>query len=172
MVPETKVCSKCGQRKELIEFYRNKKSKDGFAYQCKQCADAYSISYRDENKEKLKAYIKARYVENKEKQKDYLKSYREANKEKLVAKGKAYCEANKEKRGAYLKSYYASNKDKQLDRAKSWREESSKEINDSYCSTVLNIRVKDATPEILELKRQQLKLHRLTKQLKKEIKNV
>ena len=35
--PATKKCSKCGKEKPLDEFYRDKKSPDGYAYNCKEC---------------------------------------------------------------------------------------------------------------------------------------
>lgn len=35
---KTKKCSKCNSRKELIQFYKNKKHKDGLDYACKTCS--------------------------------------------------------------------------------------------------------------------------------------
>lgn len=32
-----KVCSKCKNEKSKDEFYKNKRSKDGFEYSCKNC---------------------------------------------------------------------------------------------------------------------------------------
>ena len=33
-----KVCNKCKEHKSLSEFYKDKKNKDGFRYECKLCA--------------------------------------------------------------------------------------------------------------------------------------
>ena len=35
---DTKSCSKCHHIKERNEFYRNKKSRDGYEYICKKCS--------------------------------------------------------------------------------------------------------------------------------------
>lgn len=43
-----KQCSKCKQPKALDEFYKRKKSKDGYAPQCRECAYAYHHKYRTE----------------------------------------------------------------------------------------------------------------------------
>ena len=32
-----KVCNKCKEHKSLSEFYKDKKNKDGFRYECKLC---------------------------------------------------------------------------------------------------------------------------------------
>ena len=34
---ETKVCTKCGEEKELNSFHKNKRSKDGYSQHCKMC---------------------------------------------------------------------------------------------------------------------------------------
>lgn len=39
-----KICSKCKIKKTEDGFYRNKNEKDGFSYQCKDCAKKYSQS--------------------------------------------------------------------------------------------------------------------------------
>lgn len=42
MTTMTKTCSKCGQEKDIEEFHRNKKSKDGRHWHCKACKSAYN----------------------------------------------------------------------------------------------------------------------------------
>jgi len=34
----TKVCTRCGEEKPLTDFYKHKLSKDGHAFQCKDCS--------------------------------------------------------------------------------------------------------------------------------------
>ena len=41
-----KKCTKCGEVKLLIEFYKNKNHKDGLQYICKRCANQKSKEYR------------------------------------------------------------------------------------------------------------------------------
>lgn len=45
MIAMTKICSKCGQEKDLQEFHRNKKSKDGRHSHCKACRLAHNKEY-------------------------------------------------------------------------------------------------------------------------------
>lgn len=52
-----KICSKCGEEKECVEFHRNKISKDGFNSQCKKCVNAYHKNRRGSEKRDLKYYI-------------------------------------------------------------------------------------------------------------------
>lgn len=54
MVAVIKTCNKCGEIKELTEFYRSSISNSGLCPACKQCAK----KYRDENKEKINFYSK------------------------------------------------------------------------------------------------------------------
>ena len=53
--------------------------------------------YREDNKEKLKAYFKDYNETNKEKKQEYFKGYCETNKEKLNEQRRQYREVNKEK---------------------------------------------------------------------------
>ncbi len=45
-----KVCSKCGEDKKLSEFNKRNASKDGYAYQCRECCRANLRSHYDRNK--------------------------------------------------------------------------------------------------------------------------
>lgn len=47
---EKKRCSKCGSLKSEKQFFRSKKSKDGFKHQCKICHGETSHASRDKNK--------------------------------------------------------------------------------------------------------------------------
>jgi len=49
-----KKCSICKLEKELIEFNKDKKSKDEHAPECKKCKSVRDRIYRENNKEKLK----------------------------------------------------------------------------------------------------------------------
>jgi hypothetical protein len=45
-----KVCTKCKVEKELTEFHKDKRSKDGLRSKCKSCRR----KYREANKERMK----------------------------------------------------------------------------------------------------------------------
>ena len=128
-----KTCSKCKVEKQLTEFSKHKRCKDGFRYNCKSCVKAYREAnkgeinakqkdYYDANKDKAKAYREA----NKDKKRAYNKAYNKANREKLKARSKAWNEANKDK----LKDYCEANKDKKRAYNKAWREANKDNIKD------------------------------------------
>ena len=47
-----KNCSKCGIEKDLTDFSKNKKKKDGYSFWCKECHEEYKKKHYLENKEK------------------------------------------------------------------------------------------------------------------------
>lgn len=49
-----KTCCQCKQQKPYQEYYKDKHSKDGFAYQCKACRRAYEKQYSTTDKYKQK----------------------------------------------------------------------------------------------------------------------
>ncbi len=60
-----KKCSDCGELKEIIEFYKYKKGKDGFRASCKQCFKERAKSYHIKNKDKIQQYKKEYYIRKK-----------------------------------------------------------------------------------------------------------
>lgn len=52
-----KTCTSCGSMKELTEFRKYARSKDGLASACKVCTDAASECWRQRNKDKRKAQM-------------------------------------------------------------------------------------------------------------------
>ena len=75
---DMKKCKKCGTEKELTEFNKRKKSKDGLRGECKSCWKEYQKEHYLDNKEKIKEIKKQYYLDNKEN----IKQYRLENKEK------------------------------------------------------------------------------------------
>jgi hypothetical protein len=111
-----KTCGKCRIEKELTEFHKNNKTKDGYKCYCKLCVRLNDIAnkdlislkskiYREKNKEKHKAY----QIENKEKYKQHNKNYKINNKIKISEKAKIYSLKNKEKIKITSKNHRISN---------------------------------------------------------------
>ncbi|MCP4139989.1 MAG: HNH endonuclease [Chloroflexi bacterium] len=96
-----KKCNKCGKYREIGEFHKKSKSKDGLHSYCKSCASAYNKAYKNKYREKEKAYKKEYRKENKEKINAYHKEWSKANPEKRAAYKKEWRKANPEKRAAY-----------------------------------------------------------------------
>ena len=49
-----KKCSKCNEIKALMEFYKDKKTKDGHCQYCKVCFSKQMKKYRQQNKEAIR----------------------------------------------------------------------------------------------------------------------
>jgi hypothetical protein len=68
---KTKICSKCKEPKELKHYVKDKYSKDGISYKCKEC----NKKYKNDNKESIKKCWKIYYQTNKEEIKRKSKEY-------------------------------------------------------------------------------------------------
>jgi hypothetical protein len=61
-----KVCPKCGLEKDLSEFSKNKASKDGLMWRCKECHSQYNSQHYKDNKEDRLEYQNQYFQDNKE----------------------------------------------------------------------------------------------------------
>lgn len=75
---------------------------------------------------------------------------------------------NAEARRDYARAIKEKNREKYLDNRK-WERD---KLSDVYVLSKLAIPVAECPPELIELKREQLRIHRIIKQLKQEIQNV
>lgn len=63
----TKTCNRCKNEKATSEFYRCKRTKDGFNYRCKQCDGAMNRAWRAKDIEHARRLVReadARYRAN------------------------------------------------------------------------------------------------------------
>ena len=93
------------------------------------------------------------------------KAYYEANREKCIARAKSYRELNREKERARKKAHREANIEKERYRLMGY----SQSLSRSYVARSLHISVYEATPELIEMKRNQLQLKRSIKKLKEHI---
>lgn len=49
---KTKICSKCKKEKDIKEFSKDRTTKDGLRYWCKECVSKYNKEFHQKNKEK------------------------------------------------------------------------------------------------------------------------
>jgi lysine/ornithine N-monooxygenase len=94
-----KVCKKCKEEKELSEYYKHSKMKDGYFSSCKICDIKATKNNQLNNKKRFEEYQKKYYLNNIERKKEYLKSY-----------SKVYSVINKDKISKSNKDYYLKNK--------------------------------------------------------------
>ena len=64
---QTKVCSKCGQEKLLLEFHKDNGQLSGLACSCKACAKIHHQKWYTEHKEQVDKQHNDYYQKNKEK---------------------------------------------------------------------------------------------------------
>jgi hypothetical protein len=86
-----KNCSTCKVKKEVFEFHKNVRSKDGFCNRCKDCDKAYKRS------DAVKLARRKRHIKDKD---------------KLNADRREYVRANRDRFNGYQKSYADKNRDK------------------------------------------------------------
>lgn len=70
-----KTCTKCGVNKPVSEFYKFCRSKDGLAYECKECSKSRAKNYAKEHRdERTKKHLEWA-DKNREHLRDYMRNY-------------------------------------------------------------------------------------------------
>jgi hypothetical protein len=126
-----KRCTKCNEQKELSEFHKTKRAKDGYRSWCKLCVCDDAKAKRLADPTRFRGYSKKCNDKNREKRRQYGRQWYEQNRERKLAKVKqqrredprhfrllsAKCYLrNIEKRKAYAKRYRQNN----LERFRQW----------------------------------------------------
>jgi len=92
-----KICKKCEIKKELEQFHKDTRTKDGREGSCKECKK----KYQQENKERIKENKKLYLEKNREKLLEYKKEYKSKYPEKVKESNKKWWSSlkkeNKEK---------------------------------------------------------------------------
>lgn len=109
-----KVCKTCNIEKDITDFPKHKKYKDGLYSSCKSCKNESSKIY---------------YLNNKEKVSDSVKLYRDNNTEKVKDSVRNNYEKNRESLLDYKKEYHKKNKDRYVEINKTYRIENKSRIN-------------------------------------------
>ena len=98
----TKICPKCREEKPLGEFYTDASQSSGYATYCKKCSLIAAKEWREKNKERVKELRRNWNEENKltvfEQNKKRTKKWRsnKDNREKANAKSREYKKKNRE----------------------------------------------------------------------------
>jgi len=112
----TKVCTKCGEDKELGEYYKSTRGRHGRKSRCRAC----NAKYRAANKGKIADRHAKWYAANKDRVAASQAKWSSANKDKVAAKSARYRAAHKDKVAAYCAKYHAANKDRIAELGAKW----------------------------------------------------
>ena len=135
-IGQVKRCTGCGVVKCVSLFYKSKLGKFDRASKCSDCTIKYTREYRKENQAALNAKQRKYRKENQDVIKARQRKYRKENQDVIKVQQRKYCD----------------------------------ELHDNYVSYLLKIETKgidfEITPEMIELKRLQVTLKRLKKEIK------
>jgi len=113
---QNKVCSACNERKDLTQFYRNSRSKDGYLGRCKTCHAKVVARLRDE---RIEAYTPP--------PDDFRKNCQKCNEQKAAAafskdrsSADGLCAWCKHCVTEYKKGHYFGTKEYQSQKSKEW----------------------------------------------------
>lgn len=123
-----KKCSKCGVRKALGEFHRDKRAKDGLYSSCKNCHRAKTKRYYEENREEVRKKQREYQREHPERRRAAVKRWEEKNPDSLPKRKKRYRKRHATKIGEYYADYYERNREKILAQKAEYREENREAI--------------------------------------------
>lgn len=153
-----KKCNKCEISKELTEFYRDKRRKDGRTGQCKECRSVY---FKEHSKtDAFKASMEKYRTTDKYKVaiKKYRKKYEKTEKRKEWNKKWRSSPEQKERVSKNNKEFFSSEKGKEYMRK--WRKTPQAKAKSNHNTAMRRARKKQACPIWL------------SKEQKKEIRNI
>jgi len=101
-----KKCLTCGCIKNIDSFFKDKSSKDGLKYKCKDCIKTYMNGYNVNNQDKIKEYNQL----NKHRYQSLNKTYYQENKELHKLRSHKWRNENPEKIKGYDKKFRNKNK--------------------------------------------------------------
>ena len=135
---ETKTCSTCKEEKPLSAFGKLARSKDGYTGRCRQCINAYDVKYRadmsDESRVKRRASHNEWRQQNKDKVKAYTAKFYQNHKEELLAYQAAYrakhFERDRERNNARTREWVQANPERAKAATRRWREANAEHLRE------------------------------------------
>ena len=165
---DTKKCSKCGEVKGFDAFPKHKGRKDGLDNRCKHCALVASHAYRQANIEVVreKDRIRAAALTDEARRAKHQK-WRDANREYVRSQGRKVMQSlyqkDADKFRKRSKAYWQENSEVCIEKGKAYR----RELRAGYVAMTLDMKVSEVPPELIALKREQLAIKRMARELKK-----
>jgi hypothetical protein len=178
-----KTCTKCGEEKPEELFGRHALGKDGLRPACKECHNAAGRLWKAQNAEKIADAHAAYRAANRDKRavaskvfrqekrnaiNEYRRNRRRSKRAIENAAKRRYAARNPRKVGELKARYYQKYAELIRDKTNA----KTRDLDDSYVAYVLTKKKSGhgLSKSIIELKREQICLHRLTRQLKQAIK--
>ena len=121
-----KKCTKCFVDKEITEFNKNSKTKDGRREICKSCQNEYNKKYYNSNKDYYKKY-KMKWSSNNI---DYMRDYYNSNKERIKIYNKQYYQKNRDFILNNCTNYYYINREKIIERISKYYQNNRTSLNE------------------------------------------
>ena len=112
-----KRCSRCHVVKPVAGFNKNKRSKDGYHNQCRECIRAWKVA----NREHLRAYGRKYNADHREETRVRERRYYEENPSKKLEFSKKYYASHREERSKYNRRYNQANSEKLSLKKREWR---------------------------------------------------
>lgn len=123
-----RICPKCGERKPIYQFSKDKKGTNGRTNICKKCRVIEYLEYYSENRDKILTREKKYRDTHKGHRSIYYKGYQKENRERLSKLAKVWYQANKEAIKKRNLKYFEANKEACLVRRKIWVENNREKI--------------------------------------------
>lgn len=182
-VSSMKTCSKCGESKPLDKFNLDRFKPLGRKARCKDCNNEYLRARHATNPAVAKSENerkKAWKAKNVDLCLQMQRDWRARNHAHCVAQSKEWHAKNKERDRTLSKTYRALNGEQLRTKSAQWaadnpervrvlKNKATADLTDYYIRTVLRLRKEDAPQWLIEKKREQLTLQRLTRQLVQEV---
>jgi len=102
---QTKCCTKCNIIKPISDFYKDKSTKDGHVFQCKQCRKEHVLMNKDKFQEYDRKYKQQYREQNRE---EYNKQHREYQNEYRLTKSDTIRDRERKYNNEYIKQRIAN----------------------------------------------------------------
>lgn len=94
----TKACTKCGEVKELTDFYKRKDASDGYAYECKKCNKNRNSNWYQTNSDYWKNRMREKRIDNPEPGRTRSRLYAIKNRESNRLRSREWAKNNPDRR--------------------------------------------------------------------------
>jgi len=118
---QTKRCPRCKIIKQIYEFSKSSREKDGLQTNCKSCNKIISAQYRANNVEKERERHAKYHVKNKETINARVSQWQKDNPDKRRAISKKFYQTHKESEKVRIKNWDEQNPDWKKNYTKQWR---------------------------------------------------